>query len=66
MVTHDSQRFPPVQGVHLPQDMGWLGARGTMFLFLAQIGAILGLMGKSSVYFSDGWPEARPFGAHSI
>ena len=54
MVTHDSQRFPPVQGVHLPQDMGWLGARGTMFLFLAQIGAILGLMGKSSVYFSDG------------
>ena len=40
MVTHDSQRFPPVQGVHLPQDMGWLGARGTVFLFWDEIGAI--------------------------
>ena len=54
MITHGIQCFPPVQGGHLPRDMGWLGTRGTMFLFLAQIGRHLGLEGKPSVFFWTG------------
>ena len=52
MITHDSQCFPPVQGGHLPRDMGWLGTRGTMFLFLAQIGrALIGVSGQTKQAF---------------
>ena len=59
MITHDGQCFPPVQGGHLPRDMGWLGTRGTMFLFLAQIGRHAHLGDEQTKRFFGRVPEAN-------
>ena len=58
MVTHDCKRFPPVQGGHLPRNMGLLGPGGTLFLFLAQIGRWEGASrAKPPVSFRTGATE---------